>query len=232
MGTLMFWRDYAVRRFVEVARHLNRLKTPMDVVLETAELYGFPCQHMAALDVFARMGLINTRDFAPRCDSLECWEIDPEILPWLRRFVPRATVREGDSIAATRERRHARDHYDLIVLDNPPSPFGADYCEHYDHFPDILDYVAPRGVVAFNFVPDMGRTPLGSAGGSSEEMGRWKERRRSFYATEGDGAVVSVERARAVYRAMFEAWGWRVVGESLVPRNAFVALWGFFLARS
>ena len=231
MGTLMFWRDYAVRRFVEVARRLNRLKTPMDVVLETAELYGFPSQHFVALDVFARMGLINTRDFAPRCDVLECWEIDPEILPWLRRFVPRATVREGDSIVATREHRHSLDHYDLVVVDNPPSPFGGNYCEHFDHFPEILDYAGPRCILAFNFVPDLGRTPQGRAGGSSALLEPWQERRRAFYGSPGDGVVVPLERARNTYRAMMEGRGLRVVEDTLVPRNAFVALWGFFLER-
>ncbi|HQK26058.1 MAG TPA: hypothetical protein PK393_11105 [Synergistaceae bacterium] len=228
MGTMMFLRDYAVRRFVEGARRLNRLKTPMDVVLETAELYGFPCHHMAALDVFARMGLINTRDFEPRCDYLECWEIDPKIIPWLRRFVPRATVREGDSIAATRERRHARSHYDLIVLDNPPCLFGHGYCEHFDHFPDILDYGAPRCVVAFDIIPDLRNANSGSPGEPYFEQ--WRQRRREFYPG-SDGVTVPVDHAREVYRTMMISRGFRVVGETLVPRNRMVTFLGYFLER-
>lgn len=230
MGALMFWRDYAVRRFVEVARRLNRLKTPMDVILETAELYGFPSRHLAALDVFARMGLINTRDFVDRCDTVECWEIDPEIIPWLRRFVPRATVREGDSIVATREHRHAREHYDLIVLDNPPCMFGPGYCEHFDHFPEILDHVGPRCIMAFNFIPHLGQTPLGEQWKALPELRQWEARRRSFYSA-CDGVIVPVARARASYRAMMEAKGLRIVEQVLVPRNSAVVLWGVFLER-
>ena len=69
--------------------------------------------------------------------------------------MPRATIKIGDSIKAVKIGGLSRQKYNFIVIDNSPGTFGEkrNYCEHFDLFPEIFNYITnERTIFVMNVV--------------------------------------------------------------------------------
>ncbi len=108
-----------------------------------------PVERLCAVEIFGKTGTSHTVDYVSRVRSLEVWEIDPAFESDLKRNLPRATVRITDSFE---ELKRSSSRFDLIVLDNPSSTFGA-RCEHFDAFPGVFRIASDRCILIANVIP-------------------------------------------------------------------------------
>lgn len=206
---LGIYREFLKRKYIEIVKRGNRLMTPMEMIISTLRACGHLPENIIALDLFGMYGLWVTRDYADICSYLEMYEIDPVYASYAKRFVKKATVVNGDSIEAVNSRHLLRGKYNFIVVDNPfRSPFGKNYCEHFELFPMIGNYI-DSGILELSFVYNIEGACL-----SKEQL----ERREKFYGK----ANPSKNEALDVYR--------KLVGEHkdiidyvFLPRDGFVS---------
>ena len=172
---------------------------------------GLDLSRLYALEFFAREGDWQTVSYASQVAVLEAWEINPACEPALRRNLPQAQIRIGDSYQlALRTENAAR--FDLVVFDNPQVTFGADdqYCEHFEALelvPRLLRI--PRGIVIFN----VNQAPYGY-----DAQTRWQARRRAFYRVD-QTATLDSEFVQDFYRGYFRRLGLESDFIFLEPRH-------------
>lgn len=180
----------------------------MKALLGELRWRGVKLSQVDALEFFAGVGDRHTQAYASHVRSLEAWEIDRACEPALRRNLPNATVRIGDSfeLAMASERQ-----FRLVVLDNPQGVFRG-YCEHFEALGTLPSLLA-TGLVVFN----LNLRPYALA-----EHCEWAERRRDFY-----GLVETCDLdetwAQDFYAGLFVRLGYRTEWTFLVPRNDFLA---------
>ena len=163
---------------------------------------GIDLSRMRALEFFGREGDWQTTAYAGEVMSLEAWEIDPKFEPALRRNLPDATIRIGDSyeIAAAPENK---GRFDFVVLDNPQCLFGEEleHCEHFDALPLGLGLIEKEGGLIFN----INWMPF-----DFDEHPHWKKERENYYGL-GDTSMLDVEgHTLPFYRRKVESHGFEV----------------------
>ncbi|MGH7855871.1 MAG: hypothetical protein ACREQY_00965, partial [Candidatus Binatia bacterium] len=142
------------------------LPSPMKRVFRELERRGIRPDELATLEVFGGAGDWHAIDYVGAVRWLEVWEIKPEFERSLRRNLPGAEIRITNSFE---EMKRTPRRYDLIVVDNPASTFGADrsrpgslaaqgegvdeHCEHFDLFPDVLRLATRSAVLILNVIP-------------------------------------------------------------------------------
>jgi hypothetical protein len=215
MSQLQILKDIFKRKFMDAARRGNRLKTPMDVLIGQLSVHGYLPGRLDALELFGMHGLWHTRDYFPFCGALEFYEIDPLYAAYARKTLAGSRVHVKDSILTVREGRLDQRKYNFIVIDNPATPFGNGYIEHFDLFPHVLNYI-DEGVLTLNFLHD---PPV-----LSEEHSK---RRQEFYGI----ALPGLKEALNIYRNHFNGAGLTVEESFYVPRNRHLGYLSFVVRK-
>ena len=123
MKEIQIFKDLFKRKIIDLAKKIGRLNTSMDMVILTLKVYNIFPKPLIALDLFGMYGLWVTVDYAPYCDYLEMWEINPKYAKFAHRFLPKAVVNVGDSIKVVKAGQLQRRDYNFIVIDNPMGGF-------------------------------------------------------------------------------------------------------------
>lgn len=150
---------------------------------------------LAALEVFGHTGFLHTLDYARKVSSLEVWEIDATKERDLRRNLPQAKVKIGDSFD---ELKRTPGRFDLLVVDNPVQVYG-DHCEHFDLFPDIFRVAKDSSILILNVAGNPWPRP------DEAHLAR----RRAFYKTDHPENV-PFDRMIATYRNLLHAGGFEL----------------------
>ena len=182
------------------------LQQPMRRVCARLAERGVELGSCRALEFFAREGDWQTVSYADKVARLDAWEIDSSFEPALRRNLPRAAVRIGDSFALSRLPEFA-GQFDFIVYDNPQMTFGDrnQYCEHFEALETLPRLMQERAVAIFN----VNREPF-----NYELFPQWQKRRNRFYQRT-DTAKLDDGSLLAFYAAYFAA-------RRLTTRDAFI----------
>jgi hypothetical protein len=134
---------------------------------------GIDLKKFVALEFFAREGDWQTQSFANKVKELHAWEIDPIFESALKKNLPHACIRIGNSYELASEKVYF-ERFDFIVIDNPQNTFG-DYCEHFEALPLIKNLLKNDGIVIFdiNLAPfDYDKFPL------------WRQKRFDYYSVD------------------------------------------------
>ena len=174
------------------------LQAPMRRVCRRLQQQGVNLARARALEFFAREGDWQAVSYAGQVAALEAWEIDPACEPALRRNLPGATIRIGDSYQLARQPEYA-GAFDLVVLDNPQVIFGArgEYCEHFEALELVPGLLGRVGTLIFNVNYAPFDYPLHPA---------WEQRRRVFYARDHTDRL-DFDFLGAFYRQFFDRRG-------------------------
>jgi hypothetical protein len=179
----MAWRELLARRRVDLLRREGMMLTATDSTVATLRLYGLLPSPLVALDAYGKFGLRKTLDYAELCESLDFYEFDPEIARLASRFLPKlAKVHCADTVAVVREGRLPRRDYSFIMIDNYFGVYGAGYCDHFDLFPKLFDYLAPLAVIVANVLLVRQAT---------EDYPDYVDRRRAFYHASSDAEAMA-----------------------------------------
>ena len=94
------------------------MQEPMRRVVAKLEGFGVELDKLDGLEFYAREGDWQTISYSGRLSTLHAWEIDPDRETALRRNLPRAIIRIGDSyeLALLPEYQHK---FSFINFDNP-----------------------------------------------------------------------------------------------------------------
>ena len=163
-----------------------------------------------ALEFFAREGNWQTVRYADKVARLDAWEINPKFEAALRRNLPQAAVRIGDSFALSQLPEFA-GRFDFVVYDNPQVTFGDhnQYCEHFEALETLPRLMRERAVAIFN----VNREPF-----DYELFPEWQKRRNRFYQR-GDTANLEDGFLRAFYAAYFQGLGLTMLDAFIEPRH-------------
>ena len=92
-------KDFIKRKYIDLVKG-DRLKTAMQVQIDTLKFYDYLPRRIVAVELFGMHGLWITKDYAPQCAYLEFYEINHVYAMFAKKFIRNATVVEGDSIRA------------------------------------------------------------------------------------------------------------------------------------
>jgi hypothetical protein len=184
----------------------NSYRVPMARVCARLEAAGIDLGSCRALEFFAREGDWHTTTYASKVAELDAWEIDPSCEAALRKNLPDACIRIGDSFEFATQREFA-SQFDLIVYDNPQMFFGScnQYCEHFEALSTLPNLMKPQAAVVFN----VNRKPF-----DYDKWPRWQARRRQFYECP-DAAQLTPE-------FVMDFYGWHFNRLGLTTRLAFL----------
>jgi len=129
-------------------------------------LIGIDLSKFSALEFFAREGDWQTTAYANKVKSLEAWEIDPKYEEALRKNLPEAIIRIGDSFKMAES---CVPRFNFIVFDNPMGIYD-DHCEHFEALELLPKLLKVPGIVIFN----INKHPYG-------ENPEWEQRRLKYY---------------------------------------------------
>lgn len=188
----------------------GRGQAPMARVCARLEAAGIDLGSCRALEFFAREGDWHTMTYACRVAELDAWEIDPNREAALRKNLPHAHIRIGDSFELAAQREFAAQ-FDLIVYDNPQMFFGYldQYCEHFEALGTLLNLMKAQGVVVFN----VNMKPF-----DYNKWPRWQAKRNQFYEC-WDTQKLTQKFIMGFYKRYFERLGLRVRHAFLEPRH-------------
>lgn len=188
----------------------EEIQQPMLRVVQRLQSLGVELGRLRALEFFAREGDWQTVSYAGLVASLEAWEINPACEAALRRNVPQARVRIGDSYQFARQPEYA-GRFDLVVLDNPQVTFGErhEHCEHFDALELAPALLANPGVLIFN----VNHSPYGY-----DRQPEWQRRRQAFYGL-ADTARLDFSFLDQFYRKFFAVRGRKVGFLFFEPRH-------------
>lgn len=144
---------------------------------------NYDLSKMRALEFFAREGNWQTTAYADKVKTLEAWEIDSAFEPELKRNLPQAVVRIGNSYTMSQNPCYW-DKFDIIVIDNPQSVFGSqkEYCEHFEALEHVTNLMSSEVIVVFN----VNRSPF-----NFENHPIWQIRRQQFYGVSDTTSLAS-----------------------------------------
>lgn len=128
---------------------------------------------MNALEFYAREGDWQTISYADKVASLHAWEINPECEPALRKNLPKAKIRIGDSYQLAKHMEF-REKFDLVILDNPQVIYGdkQQYCEHFESIELVHHLLKDKGILIFN---------INTSPYNYDKQAEWQKRRKAFY---------------------------------------------------
>jgi hypothetical protein len=203
------YKDWLKRKYIDLVRRGDRLQTPMEMQINLLNAYSYLQKPIIALELFGMHGLWHTIDYASICSYLELYELNHVYAIFAKKFIKNAMVVEADSINVVLNNKLKKKKYNFIVSDNPlGSPFGNNYFEHFDLFPEIIDYVEDEGVLSLNFI-------YNDLYSLSKQH---SEKRTEFY---GNGNP-SIREAVDVYKGLFMKRGKAVVDFLFLPRNKHI----------
>jgi len=183
--------------------------TPLESTFRQLELRRLLPEPLIALEVFGGTGLYKTVDLLPRCEHITHLEISEALIHHAKKVLPveKTAFLNEDSIEAVRKGTLHRRDYNFIHIDNSPGSFGPGYCENFELFPQVLDYMADEGVLVFNVFLDIRDMDPGST---------WLSRRKAFFGLgEGDDPrCVEYEVAKHAYLS-------RIPEDRFVVRDSF-----------
>lgn len=174
------WREWRKRRAIDRLRRRTLVITPMEAAMRILHLEGLLPDPLVALDLFGKMGIMKTLEYAPFAQSIEFYEVNGPFAAQARRILPadQVTVRVADSVAAVQNGTTLRSDYSFVVMDNPVDLYGDGYCENFDLFPAIFDRLAPRSALVVNAALDDWVRAL-----TSDHDEHFRRRRAFFGAT-------------------------------------------------
>lgn len=214
------FKDYIKRAFIDIVRRQSlRLATPTESLILTLRAMGYFHEPVIALDLFGMHGLWITKDYSRFCSYLELYEIDPVYARYAKLFLKNASVVNGDSIQAVKKGHLKRPSYNLIVSDNPSgSPYGHNYHEHFDLFPDIVKYLDDRGILILNYLSNIDLLSMSQSHLVAREH---------FY-----GSVhLSISDAIKVYISKIEKENYRVIDFLPLARDQHLSFLSFIVAK-
>lgn len=175
-------RDYAIRKIIEDLTHHN-----------------IDLKNLSVLDFFAREGDWQTKVIADKVKVIHAWEVNPEFEENLKKNLPNAKIKIGDSFSFC---KNSDERFDLIILDNPQGCFGInqDKCEHFDALPEILNLLNNQSIVIFNVKTE----PF-----DYHKHEKWQSRRNDFYQRQ-DCSNLDKEFSFNFYKNYFETLGFKV----------------------
>ncbi|MFZ5807250.1 MAG: hypothetical protein ACOY3I_08605 [Verrucomicrobiota bacterium] len=192
-------------------RYPNKiLQAPMRGVCQKLQDMDIDMTHFRALEFFAREGDWQTVSYAGKVASLDAWEINPECEVALKRNLPNAKIRIGDSYEFAKLPEFAHQ-FDFIVFDNPQLTFGKknEYCEHFEALEMIPFLLKNRGIVVFN----VNTSPY-----DYEKHPEWQRRRKTFYKTDATEKL-SLDFLEKFYAQYFRAKNFRPEFIFFEPRH-------------
>lgn len=173
------------------------IRQPMCRIVERLKRDGLNLASTHALEFFAREGDWQTTAYAKEVGSLDAREVNPEHEVALRRNLPNAAIRIGDSFVLARAPEFA-GRFEFIVVDNPQMIFGG-HCEHFDALPLVPELLAGGGIVVFN----VNHSPYGY-----DRHPEWEICRQRFYRIQ-QTAELKLDFLDAFYRNYFLSLGCR-----------------------
>ena len=222
MKEIQIFKDLFKRKIIDLAKKIGRLNTSMDMVILTLKVYNIFPKPLIALDLFGMYGLWVTVDYAPYCDYLEMWEINPKYAKFAHRFLPKAVVNVGDSIKVVKAGQLQRRDYNFIVIDNPIGGVFDErkgYCEHFDLFPEIFNYIEnKRTILVMNSIIDVGKI-IEKYPAISFQLDDWLKRRKKFFNKDINVKKINPDILEEIYENKFKNWGVKVNRIFFIPRD-------------
>jgi hypothetical protein len=177
------WGDLRVRRRLAPLRRDGLALSVTDATLATLRLHGLLPSPLVALETYGKFGLRKTLDYIGLCGSLDFYEFEPGFAREARRYLPPiARIHCEDTIVAVREGRLPRKDYNFVMIDNGFGIYGPGYCEHFELFPQLYDYLAPFAVIVANIL---------LVHRVVEDDPAYVARRRSFYFASSDAEAMA-----------------------------------------
>ena len=127
---------------------------------------GINLLEFSALEFFAGKGNWQTMAYAEKVGHLEAWEIKPEYEIDLRKNLPEAIIKIGDSFKIAES---CVPRFNFIVFDNPMGIYDG-HCEHFEALELLPKLLKIPGIVIFN----INKHPYG-------ENPEWEQRRLEYY---------------------------------------------------
>jgi len=184
----------------------------MKKICNKLELHGFDMSQMDALEFFAREGKWHVLSYADKIGSLEAWELDDNFEEELRKNLPMASVKIGNSFELARLKQNQNQNkFNFIVIDNPQGLYGAnnDFSEHFEAIELIPLLMKNKAIVVFN---------INSKPFDYDKKLDWQKRRNIFYHVD-DASVLSKSFLMAFYKNFFEDLDLNVNFSWIEPRN-------------
>lgn len=153
-----------------------------------------------ALEFYAREGDWQATAYADKVKSLEAWEVNPAHILALRKNLPKAAIRVGDSFGLAQK---STKKFNFVVLDNPMGITGA-HCEHFGALNCLPKLLKLPAIVIFN----INKNPYG-------DNPEWQQRRLEYYK----GSEPDI----AFYSNIFKGLGLATEFAFEVPRNEFIS---------
>lgn len=176
----------------------EEMQKPMRKVVKRVEELGVDLKKYDGLEFYAREGDWQTVSYSDQLASLHAWEIDPEREKALRRNLPNAQIRIGNSYELACLPEYQKK-FNFINFDNPQATFGCnnEYCEHFEALPLIENLIPDQGIVVF----DVNYNPY-----NYKYNNVWRKRRDSFYK-KTDTSRLSFEFIKSHYEDYFLKMG-------------------------
>jgi len=166
-----------------------------------------------ALELFGWHGLNITVDYAPFCESIDFYEVDPMIVKVVRNIHKKKyrniNVVMGDSIKLIQDEKMGGD-YDLIVIDSSDGTYGNGYCEHFDIFPEVFKSLSKEGIIICGVI-------INARGFTITK--EWIERRKDFYNVD-DGYLLNPDKLLKFYKALVPGGQFMIRDAFYIPRRS------------
>ena len=191
--------------------------SPTRRALRGLKRHGLDTSRMRALDMFAGNGTQQVLCYSAAVQSLEAWELDPDLAQQLKRNVAKAVVRAVDSY---RQLAVCESKFDLIFIDAPTYIYGPGnkYCEHLMLFPGVLSLCSDEAVLLLTVAPELAlvRHDVGCPDrvGTPRHLEQWAV----FYHTQMPERVPLGDMARAYAEHCAES-GFELQWWFAVPRR-------------
>ncbi len=182
----------------------------MRKICEKLNQRGFDMSKMEALEFFAREGDWQVQAYADKVGSLEAWELNCCFEEGLKKNLPCASVKIGNSFELARLKSNL-NKFDYIVIDNPQYLYGTrnEYCEHFEAIELVPLLMKNKTIVIFN----INTKPF-----DYDKHLEWQQRRNKFYQVD-DASVLSKSFLMAFYKEFSEGLGLSVDFSWIEPRN-------------
>jgi hypothetical protein len=168
-------------------------------IIQTLKI-NFKLNEMDALEFYAREGDWQTQDYYKEVKSLHAWEIDKIFEENLKRNLPGAHIRIGDSYQFARLEEF-QNKFDFIVLDNPQNVFGnkAEHFEALSLIPNLLKKFKDC-ILIFN----INTSPF-----NYTSQTEWIKRRNEYYGL-SDTSNISIQYMKNFYKTQLQNLGLEV----------------------
>lgn len=173
---------------------------------------------MTALEFFAREGDWQTLDYVNKVKTVHAWEIDPQFEANLRKNLPNAHIRIGDSYSMAKDLEF-KHKFDFIVLDNPQNVF-AGYCEHFEALPLVKDLAKKNSPIVLFF--NVNKKPF-----NYQDHPAWQSRRSEYYGR--DASDLSLDFLKEFYVRKMQDYGFKVEHHFFEARDPAYLYYSVFL---